>query len=153
MVAFGTSAPELVINIVGALEGQTELAFGNITGSNLANIGLVLGVTAMMTPMKLQGFTSDLMQRQQVLEFREIRAVDPACAALDVARAEHGGGERGRAVRDAVRDVLAERARRRREVQRDAAPADVRGELVEEMPRLLGDRLAVGGHRRDPEPD
>lgn len=55
VVAFGTSAPELVINIVGALEGKTDLAFGNITGSNLANIGLVLGLAALMSPMKLQG--------------------------------------------------------------------------------------------------
>jgi cation:H+ antiporter len=55
VVAFGTSAPELVINIVGALEGKTELAFGNITGSNLANIGLVLGAAALMSPIKLEG--------------------------------------------------------------------------------------------------
>ncbi|NNL00594.1 MAG: sodium:calcium antiporter, partial [Xanthomonadales bacterium] len=55
VVAFGTSAPELVINIVGALEGQTDLAFGNITGSNLANIGLVLGAAALMSPIKLEG--------------------------------------------------------------------------------------------------
>lgn len=55
VVAFGTSAPELVINIVGALEGQTALAFGNITGSNLANIGLVLGVAAVISPIALEG--------------------------------------------------------------------------------------------------
>ena len=55
VVAFGTSAPELVVNVLGALEGQTELAFGNISGSNLANIGLVLGAAAIITPMSLQG--------------------------------------------------------------------------------------------------
>ena len=55
VVAFGTSAPELVVNVLGALEGQTELAFGNITGSNLANLGLVLGSAAVITPMTLQG--------------------------------------------------------------------------------------------------
>ena len=55
VVAFGTSAPELVINIVGALEGQTALAFGNITGSNLANIGLVLGVAAVISPIAIEG--------------------------------------------------------------------------------------------------
>ena len=55
VVAFGTSAPELVVNVLGALEGQTELAFGNITGSNLANLGLVLGSAAIITPMSLQG--------------------------------------------------------------------------------------------------
>ena len=55
VVAFGTSAPELVVNVLGALEGQTELAFGNITGSNLANLGLVLGSAAIITPMTLKG--------------------------------------------------------------------------------------------------
>jgi cation:H+ antiporter len=55
VVAFGTSAPELVINIIGALQGQSALAFGNITGSNLTNIGLVLGVAAVITPIGLEG--------------------------------------------------------------------------------------------------
>lgn len=55
VVAFGTSAPELVVNVLGVLQGQTELAFGNITGSNLANLGLVLGSAAIVTPMSLQG--------------------------------------------------------------------------------------------------
>lgn len=55
VVAFGTSAPELVVNVLGVLEGQTELAFGNISGSNLANLGLVLGSAAIITPMSLQG--------------------------------------------------------------------------------------------------
>ncbi len=55
VVAFGTSAPELVVNVVGALNGETALAFGNITGSNLANIGLVLGTAAVITPIALEG--------------------------------------------------------------------------------------------------
>lgn len=55
VVAFGTSAPELVINIVGALQQQTDLAFGNVTGSNLANMGLVLGSAALISPIVLEG--------------------------------------------------------------------------------------------------
>jgi cation:H+ antiporter len=55
VVAFGTSAPELVINVVGALQDETALAFGNITGSNLANFGLVLGCAAVISPIALQG--------------------------------------------------------------------------------------------------
>ncbi len=55
VVAFGTSAPELVVNVIGALHGETALAFGNITGSNLANIGLVLGAAAVVTPIALGG--------------------------------------------------------------------------------------------------
>ena len=53
VVAFGTSAPELVINITGALQGKTDLAFGNAVGSNLANFGLVLGIAAIMSPIYL----------------------------------------------------------------------------------------------------
>lgn len=55
VVAFGTSSPELVVNILGALQGESELAFGNIAGSNLANIGLVLGSAALITPIVIQG--------------------------------------------------------------------------------------------------
>lgn len=55
VVAFGTSTPELVVNITGALRGQTELAFGNAVGSNLANFGLVLGLAALLSPIYLQG--------------------------------------------------------------------------------------------------
>lgn len=55
VVAFGTSAPELVVSASGALRGETALAFGNITGSNLANLGLVLGLAAVITPIAIEG--------------------------------------------------------------------------------------------------
>lgn len=55
VVAFGTSAPELVVNTLGALRGETALAFGNIAGSNIANIGLVLGLAAVITPIAIEG--------------------------------------------------------------------------------------------------
>jgi len=55
VVAFGTSAPELVVNIIGALRNQTDLAFGNVVGSNLANLGLVLCTAALIRPMKIEG--------------------------------------------------------------------------------------------------
>jgi cation:H+ antiporter len=55
VVAFGTSAPELVVNIIGAVRNETELAFGNVVGSNLANLGLVLCMAALIKPMKIQG--------------------------------------------------------------------------------------------------
>ena len=55
VVAFGTSTPELVVNITGALRGETDLAFGNAVGSNLANFGLVLGIAAILSPIYLQG--------------------------------------------------------------------------------------------------
>ena len=55
VVAFGTSTPELVVNVTGALRGETDLAFGNAVGSNLANFGLVLGMAALLSPIYLQG--------------------------------------------------------------------------------------------------
>jgi cation:H+ antiporter len=55
VVAFGTSTPELVVNITGALRGETDIAFGNAVGSNLANFGLVLGMAALLSPIYLQG--------------------------------------------------------------------------------------------------
>mgnify|MGYP001819361469 CR=1 FL=1 len=55
VVYFGTSTPELVVNVTGALRGETELAFGNAVGSNLANFGLVLGLAALLSPIYLQG--------------------------------------------------------------------------------------------------
>ena len=55
VVAFGTSAPELVVNVVGAARGAGELAFGNVVGSNISNLALVLGAAALMAPLTIQG--------------------------------------------------------------------------------------------------
>lgn len=51
VVAFGTSAPELVVCIEAALEGAPGIAFGNVIGSNIANVLLVLGVPALIYPL------------------------------------------------------------------------------------------------------
>jgi cation:H+ antiporter len=51
IVAFGTSAPELVVSVTSALSGNTEIAFGNIVGSNIANILLILGISALIAPL------------------------------------------------------------------------------------------------------
>ncbi len=48
VVSFGTSAPELVVNIISAIKGQGDLAIGNIIGSNISNILLILGVSAII---------------------------------------------------------------------------------------------------------
>lgn len=55
IVGFGTSAPELVINVFGALRGETDLAFGNVVGSNISNLALVLGAAVVIAPIKIQG--------------------------------------------------------------------------------------------------
>lgn len=54
IVSFGTSAPELVVNILASLSGSTEVAIGNILGSNIANIFLILGVSALIYPLTTQ---------------------------------------------------------------------------------------------------
>ncbi|MHC5008521.1 MAG: calcium/sodium antiporter [Planctomycetota bacterium] len=55
IVAMGTSAPELAFNVIAAKAGHGELSFGNIIGSNIANIGLVLGVAALYGPLDVHG--------------------------------------------------------------------------------------------------
>lgn len=54
VVGFGTSAPELVVSVGAALEGAPDLAIGNVVGSNIANILLILGVAAVITPLAVQ---------------------------------------------------------------------------------------------------
>ncbi|MDC9719946.1 MAG: calcium/sodium antiporter [Gammaproteobacteria bacterium] len=55
IVAFGTSAPEMLVSTMAALEGSPGLAIGNAIGSNIANIALVLGATALVAPIPLRG--------------------------------------------------------------------------------------------------
>ncbi|HBS03665.1 MAG TPA: sodium:proton exchanger, partial [Leptospiraceae bacterium] len=57
IVAFGTSSPELIVNIVSALEGRTALAAGNILGSNIFNLLLILGMAAMIHPLQVHANT------------------------------------------------------------------------------------------------
>jgi cation:H+ antiporter len=57
IVAFATSAPEILVSVVAATRGEPGLAFGNAIGSNIANIGLVLGVTALVRPIPLESAT------------------------------------------------------------------------------------------------
>ena len=54
IVAFGTSAPELFISVQAALEGSPDLAMGNVIGSNICNLALVLGITAVVTPVPVR---------------------------------------------------------------------------------------------------
>ncbi|RTR06081.1 calcium/sodium antiporter [Halomonas nitroreducens] len=51
IVSIGTSAPEIVVSIMASLDGVPDLATGNALGSNIANIGLVLGITALVVPI------------------------------------------------------------------------------------------------------
>lgn len=59
MIAFGTSLPELVTSVTAARKGKTDIAIGNIIGSNIFNILCVAGVTAAFVPLSFNGFLSD----------------------------------------------------------------------------------------------
>ena len=51
VVAFGTSTPELFVNIIASIKGNTDIAIGNILGSNIANVFLILGISAIICPL------------------------------------------------------------------------------------------------------
>ncbi len=61
VIGFGTSAPELAVSVLASLQGSGELALGNVIGSNIANVGLVLGLTSLLIPLTIseQRFKSE----------------------------------------------------------------------------------------------
>ncbi len=61
VVAFGTSAPELAVNLIAAVRGTTAIAIGNVIGSNIANILLILGVAASIRPLRV---TAEIVWRE-----------------------------------------------------------------------------------------
>ena len=64
VVGFGTSAPEILVSTMAALEGSPGIAIGNALGSNIANIALILGATALFSPLTVQ---SDMLRREYPL--------------------------------------------------------------------------------------
>lgn len=54
VVAFGTSAPELLVSVNAALKGNSDISIGNVIGSNIANIGLVLGISGIVFPIYIK---------------------------------------------------------------------------------------------------
>lgn len=57
VVAFGTSAPEMVVNIFASLQNHQEIVFGNIIGSNNFNLFVILGIAGLITPLVVQSST------------------------------------------------------------------------------------------------
>jgi len=53
IVAFGTSVPELFVSLMASLEGHPDIMIGNVVGSNIANIGLILGICGLIVPLSL----------------------------------------------------------------------------------------------------
>ncbi len=54
IVAFGTSFPELLVSVTAAIKGMSDIAIGNVIGSNILNIALILGLSAIITPLRIQ---------------------------------------------------------------------------------------------------
>ncbi len=75
IMGFGTSAPEMMVSSLAALEGSPGIGIGNAIGSNIANIALVLGVTAMIMPI---GVRSEILRR----EFPILLIVTLACGLM-----------------------------------------------------------------------
>ncbi|VAW96849.1 Inner membrane protein YrbG, predicted calcium/sodium:proton antiporter [hydrothermal vent metagenome] len=66
IIGFGTSAPEILVSIIAALDGAPNLAIGNALGSNITNIALVIGVTAIVTPLLVK---SEILKREYPIMF------------------------------------------------------------------------------------
>ena len=58
IVAFGTSAPELVVNSIASFQGHQDIVFGNVIGSNNFNLFIILGITGLLTPLAVQSSTA-----------------------------------------------------------------------------------------------
>lgn len=74
IVALGTSAPEMAVSVLAALAGRADVAVGNVVGSNIANLGLILGLTALIKPLFMQ----------RTLVFREIPVMIAAALIASV---------------------------------------------------------------------
>ncbi len=85
VVSLGTSAPELVVSLTAALRGNGDLAMGNVMGSNLANIGLILGLTALIRPMKV---SARVVTREVPIMLLITLLVYPLVLDLDLNRAD-----------------------------------------------------------------
>jgi len=81
VVAFGTSAPEMAASVAAGLEGRPGIALGNIVGSNIANIGLILAIAGLIAPLPVQAVTVR----------RELPAMLLATAALTALLTVGGG--------------------------------------------------------------
>lgn len=77
-VAVGTSMPELLVSLQAALVGKSDLALGNVIGSNIANIGLILGATGLIAPLRVK---ATLLRRE--IPIMILFSIGAAALALD----------------------------------------------------------------------
>ena len=88
VVAFGTSAPELFISVQSALEGSSSIALGNVVGSNICNLALVLGVTGIITKVSVS--KSSLKFDWPVMMLAALLLYFFAATSLEISRLEGG---------------------------------------------------------------
>ena len=88
VIGLGTSAPEFLVSILASGRGETDLAMGNIVGSNAANVTLVLGTTALIAPIRSQLRT---LRREGVVMFIAVAAFAILLWDLELGRIEGGG--------------------------------------------------------------
>ena len=87
LVSLGTSAPELVVCVFATFDGQGSLLIGNVLGSNLANIGLILGATAMIRPLDV---AERVIAREVPIMIVLTIVVYPLVLDLELTRGEGG---------------------------------------------------------------
>lgn len=83
IIGFGTSAPELVVSVLAANQGNPGIALGNAFGSNISNIALILGITALIAPVAV---TSDILRRTLPMLILATIAIAAVLWNLDISR-------------------------------------------------------------------
>lgn len=151
VVAFGTSAPELAVNVTAAWTGHVDISFGSIFGSNMANIGLILALTALVRPLQIR---SVVIRREVPM----MLLATAACAALGF-DALLGGGkstfQRGDGITllllftvflyYTVNDVLAQRSDRNGAIDAEPSLPPAHGLAGSLALTAVGLALLVGG--------
>ncbi|MDX1668355.1 MAG: calcium/sodium antiporter, partial [Limnobacter sp.] len=85
VVGFGTSAPEMLVSVLSAFQGSPGLAIGNALGSNISNIGLILGVTALISPIAVQ---SGLLRKEMPILLLISIMIAALAADLNISRVD-----------------------------------------------------------------
>ena len=89
IVGMGTSTPELVVSVISAIEGHSDIAIGNVVGSNIFNVFLILGITGLLMPIR---YTRDNISRDIPINIGTSVLVIALCVLSGVWRGEYGLG-------------------------------------------------------------
>lgn len=89
IVGMGTSTPELVVSVISSIEGHSDIAIGNVVGSNISNVLLILGITALMKPI---AYTRENIRRDIPINIGASVIVIALCALGMIWRGKYGLG-------------------------------------------------------------